>query len=200
MGAEKPIEDLVYYLSKMPGLGKRSARRVALHMIKNREAIMYPLAETIRNTADSIVICDSCGNIDSDHLCSVCSDEKRDDTILCIVEEVADLWAIERSRSFKGKYHILGGVLSAIDGVTPEDLAIDKLLHNLKKKSILEVIIATSATVDGQTTAHYVMGQIRELDPNITISRIAHGIPIGGELDYLDDGTLGTALNSRQPF
>ena len=200
MDTEKPIEELVYLLSKLPGLGRRSARRMALHMIKNREAIMYPLADTIRNTADSIVVCEVCHTIDSVSPCSVCSSPKRDAHIICVVEEVSDLWAIERSNSFKGKYHVLGGVLSAIDGVGPDDLNVSSLLKRLDLEPIHEVVLATSATVDGQTTAHYVTGQIKSLKPDISITRISHGVPIGGELDFLDDGTLGTALSARQPF
>ena len=173
---------------------------MALHMIKNREAIMYPLSDTIKNTADSIVVCEVCHTIDSTSPCSICSSPKRDENIICIVEEVSDLWAIERSNSFKGRYHVLGGVLSAIDGVGPDDLNVTSLLKRLESEPIQEVVLATSATVDGQTTAHYVTGQIKAVKSDIIITRISHGVPIGGELDYLDDGTLGAALNARQPF
>lgn len=198
--AEQPIEELVYLLSKLPGMGKRSARRVVLHMIKHREQIMYPLADTIKKTADNIHLCELCHNIDTISPCGICTNEARDHQLLCVVEEVSDLWAIERSNSFKGIYHVLGGVLSGIDGIGPEDLTIAGLLQRVQQASIKELVLATGTTVDGQTTAHYITNRIRELSSDIVITRIAQGIPIGGELDYLDDGTLGTALSARRPF
>lgn len=190
------IDDLIKLISKLPGLGPRSARRAALHLIKNKENLMRPLAASIEKTADNIVTCTTCGNVDTHSPCKVCTDDKRDKKTLCVVEEVADLWAIERSGNYSGQYHVLGGVLSAIDGVRAEDLN----LANFRQRceGIDEVIIATNATALGQTTAHYLTDLLDGLDVKIT--RLAQGIPIGGELDYLDDGTLGTALKSRLDF
>ncbi len=192
------IETLIHFLSKLPGLGKRSARRAVLHLIKNKQSLMLPLVESMANASESIRICSSCGNIDSIDPCGICTDAKRISEQICVVEEVSDLWAIERSNIFKGTYHVLGGTLSAVDGRGPEDLNIDKLIQKAGNENVSEVILATNATVDGQTTAHYITQRIKHLEVNI--SQIAHGIPIGGELDYLDDGTLGAALNSRRPF
>ena len=187
------IETLIKLISKLPGLGPRSARRAALHLIKNKHTIMLPLAQAIEDTAKNIVTCSECGNVDTKSPCHICSSENRDISTLCIVEEVVDLWAMERSGNYKGKYHVLGGVLSAIDGVRAEDLN----LKNLRERSAQaqEIIIATNATALGQTTAHYITELLDGLP--LKISRLAQGIPIGGELDYLDDGTLGTALKSR---
>lgn len=190
------IETLIQLISKLPGLGPRSARRAALHLIKNKDSLMRPLATTIEKTADNIVTCEVCGNVDTHSPCNICTDESRDSSQLCIVEEVADLWAIDRSGMYRGKYHVLGGVLSAMDGIRAEDLH----LANLKERcaDIKEVIIATNATALGQTTAHYITDMLE--DEDLKITRLAQGIPIGGELDYLDEGTLGTALQKRLPL
>lgn len=192
------IEKLIYLLSKLPGLGKRSARRAVLHLVKNRESLMNPLAETIASASESIKICQSCGNIDSVDPCGICTDARRADDVICVVEEVSDLWAIERSNIFRGTYHVLGGTLSAIDGRGPEELNIERLIQKTTNSNIREVILATNATVEGQTTAHYITERLKHL--NLEISQIAHGIPIGGELEFLDDGTLATALKARRSF
>ncbi|PIR34460.1 MAG: recombination protein RecR [Alphaproteobacteria bacterium CG11_big_fil_rev_8_21_14_0_20_44_7] len=188
------IETLIQLISKLPGLGPRSARRAALHLIKNKQTLMLPLAASIESTAESIVTCKVCGNVDTKSPCNICEDEKRDQKTLCVVEEVADLWALERSNMYKGKYHVLGGVLSAIDGVRAEDLHLSNLRGRCE--GLEEVIIATNATALGQTTAHYITDLLEGL--SLRITRLAQGVPIGGELDYLDEGTLGTALKSRR--
>ncbi len=190
-----PLELLIKQLSSLPGLGSRSARRIALHLLTNKEKLMFPLAKNLAHTADIMQICDSCGNLDEGEICKICRDPKRDRQTICIVAGVADLWAVERTRTYKGIYHVLGGVLSALDGVGPQDLAIESLLANINNNDINEVILALSATVDGQSTAHYIMDQIN--NPNIKITRLAHGMPVGGELDYMDDGTISTALRAR---
>lgn len=201
MNSENIIDNLTNLLSKLPGFGKRSARRAVLHMIKNKQNLMIPLADIIKETANSIVNCELCGNIDVKSPCNICCNPKRDKSVICIIEEVADLWAIERSNNYRGLYHVLGGVLSAIDGVTPEKLNIESLIHNINSNDIAEIIMATSATIDGQTTAYFLTNLINEnTDKNIKITRLAQGIPIGGEIDYLDDSTLGAAFNSRLPF
>lgn len=192
------IERLIYLLAKLPGLGPRSARRVALNLIKYREGLMYPLAEALRAVADSITSCVICNNLDSISPCTICNDSRKDKTTICIVEEVSDLWAIERSHIFSGVYHVLGGTLSALDGRGPNDLHLDGLVSRVSAGDVTEIILATNATVDGQTTAHYITELLKEYQ--VKISRLAHGIPMGGELDYLDDGTLGAALKARQPF
>ncbi len=196
MQQESDIEKLVYLISKLPGLGKRSARRAVLHLIKNKDALMSPLASMMQKAMDSIKICEQCGNIDSNNPCHICTDGRRMQDQICVVEEVSDLWAIERSNIFRGTYHVLGGTLSAIDGRGPEDLNIEKLVQKSSNENVREIILATNATVEGQTTAHYIMERLKDID--ISISQIAHGIPIGGELDYLDDGTLGAALKARK--
>ena len=190
------IEQLITYLAKLPGLGPRSARRAALHLLKRRDALLVPLAGALEAAAAAIEACDACGNLDSRNPCAICSDIARDNATLCVVEEVADLWALERSGAYRGRYHVLGGLLSPLDGIGPEDLSITSLVSRANEHSIQEVILAMSATVDGQTTAHYVADRLAECDTKI--SRLAHGIPVGGELDYLDDGTLSAALNSRR--
>ena len=184
-------------MAKLPGLGKRSAKRAVLYMLKNKESYMEQLADSIKKAAETTKICEECGNLDTSSPCDICTDEKRE-PIICVVEEVADLWAFERGNVFGGKYHVLGGVLSAVDGVGPADLNIDKLLERIEKENTEEVVIATNATVEGQTTAHYITERLKDL--GVKTSRIAHGIPIGGEMDYLDDGTLSAALKSRQSF
>jgi recombination protein RecR len=190
------IEQLITYLAKLPGLGPRSARRAALHLLKRRDGLLVPLAGALEAAAAAIEACDACGNLDSRNPCAICSDIARDNATLCVVEEVADLWALERSGAYRGRYHVLGGLLSPLDGIGPEDLSITGLVARAKESSVHEVILAMSATVDGQTTAHYVADRLAECDTKI--SRLAHGVPVGGELDYLDDGTLSAALNSRR--
>ena len=189
------LELLIRQLASLPGLGSRSARRIALHMLTNKEKLMLPLAKNLEHTADIMQICDSCGNLDEGEICKICRDPKRDRETVCVVAGVADLWAVERTRTYRGIYHVLGGVLSALDGVSPKDLAIEPLLANITNNNIKEVILALSATVDGQSTAHYIVDQIS--NPNIKITRLAHGMPVGGELDYMDDGTISTALRAR---
>jgi recombination protein RecR len=191
------IERLIQHLAKLPGLGPRSARRAALHLIKRREALLEPLASAMRAAADAIRVCARCGAIDTADPCAICTDPRRDASILCVVEDVADLWALDRTGSFKGRYHVLGGTLSALDGRGPEDLNVQALVARAGAAEVVEVILATSATVEGQTTAHYVADRLAGC--GVTVSRLAHGVPIGGELDYLDDGTLSTALKARRP-
>jgi len=195
---ESPLERLIHLLGKLPGLGPRSARRAALHMIKYRESVMQPLHQAMAQVAESIRVCNQCGNLDSQDPCAICASERRDNSIICVVEEVGDLWAIERSQIFSGRYIVLGGTLSALDGRGPSELNIAKLIEKAANPEVMEVILATNATVDGQTTAHYITEHLKDCD--VKVSRLAYGIPIGGELDYLDDGTLGAALRSRQPF
>ncbi len=192
------IERLINYLSKLPGLGPRSARRAALYLLKRREALLVPLLKALESAAESIKPCMKCGNLDSQDPCAICANPERDGSIICVVEEVADLWALERTLSFKGRYHILGGLLSALDGIGPEDLNIAALLARAEAPEVTEIILAMSATVDGQTTAHYVTDRLRGL--GVSITRLAHGVPVGGELDYLDDGTLSAALKARRPL
>lgn len=189
-----PIDTLSNLLSKLPGLGPRSARRAVLHLFKNKEKLFVPLIAALSQTLDAVKICEVCGNLDTSSPCHICSDGRRNHEQMCVVEEVADLWAIERSGLFKGVYHILGGTLSAMDGRGPDQLGIPKLIK--RAEAMKEVILATNATVDGQTTAFYITEQLKHL--NISVTRIAYGIPVGGELDYLDEGTLGAAFKSRQ--
>lgn len=191
------IERLIQLLARLPGLGPRSARRAVLMLIKRKESLMQPLATALADAAEKIRTCTRCGNLDTSEICSICTDQARDATTICVVEQVADLWALERTGVFRGRYHVLGGVLSAIDGIGPEDLNIGALLDRVGSDSpVKEVILATNLTVDGQTTAHYVTERLEE--SGVSVSRLAHGVPVGGELDYLDDGTLATALKSRQ--
>ncbi len=190
------IDRLIQLLAKLPGLGPRSARRASLHLIKHRDSLMTPLARALEAAAESIVPCGICGNLDTADPCAVCADPRRDNSVICVVEEVADLWALERTASFNGRYHVLGGVLSPLDGVGPEDLNIDRLVGRASSEEVKEIILATGATVDGQTTAHYVTDRLA--DCGVSISALAHGIPVGGELDYLDDGTLSAALKARR--
>lgn len=193
-----PIEQLIKRLSRLPGLGPRSARRAALHLINHRDGQMVPLAEDMLSVAHAIRQCTECGNLDMTSRCGICQDNTRDRKRLCIVEDVADLWAMERAAVFHGRYHVLGGVLSAIDGVGPDNLRLDYLVERTKTEQIEEVILALSATVDGQATAHYIADKMTGIDTRIT--RLAHGVPVGGELDYLDDGTLAQAMKARQQF
>lgn len=190
------LDNLINLLGKLPGLGKRSARRAVLHLVKHREGLLLPLADALDKTIRNIKVCESCGNVDDISPCRICVDVRRAADKICVIEDVADLWAIERSNIFSGIYHVLGGTLSALDGRRPEDLNIEKLVGKVANGEIQEVILATSATVEGQTTAHYIAEKLKE--SGVQISQIAHGIPIGGELDYLDDGTLGAALKARK--
>ncbi len=187
---------MIELVGKLPGLGPRSARRVVLHLLKRRETLLEPLAEALAEAAGKIAACETCGNYDTLNPCAVCRASGRDESVLCVVEDVPDLWALERGGAFRGRYHVLGGVLSALDGVGPEDLRIGQLVDRVKGGAIMEVILALNATVDGQTTAHYVADQLEPL--GVRVTRLAHGVPVGGELDHLDDGTLATALRARR--
>ena len=193
------IERLIQMLAKLPGLGPRSARRAALFLLKRRETLLEPLATALAAASQSVRTCGICGNLDASDPCSVCADGRRDRAVVCVVEDVADLWALERTASFRGSYHILGGTLSALDGRGPEDLNISTLVSRVSAGGVSEVILATSATVEGQTTAHYVTDRLEDLGGELRITRLAHGVPVGGELDYLDDGTLSAALKARLP-
>ena len=190
------IDRLIELLAKLPGLGPRSARRVALHLIKRPAQLMAPLADALSSAAQAISTCQICGNVDTVDPCGICADLERDASMICVVEDVADLWALERTGVFRGRYHVLGGTLSALDGVNPEDLNIAKLIGRASEPAVAEVILATNATVAGQTTAHYIMERLSAAA--VTVSRLAHGVPVGGELDYLDDGTLTAAMKSRR--
>ena len=190
------IDRLVQLFARLPGLGPRSARRVVLFLIKRRESLMLPLAQALDSAAQAMRICSICGNVDVTDPCSVCTDTRRDPSLICVVEDVADMWALERASVFSGRYHVLGGTLSALDGRGPEDLAIAGLVGRAEADEVKEIILATSATVEGQTTAHYVAERLE--DANVEISGLAHGVPVGGELDYLDDGTLSAALKARR--
>jgi recombination protein RecR len=191
------LETLMKQLAALPGLGRRSARRTALHLLLNKDAALEPLLSALQHARDSIVECDFCGSIDEVSPCTICTDDKRNDAMICVVENVSDIWAIERTQSYRGRYHVLGGVLSPLEGVSPEDLNIASLLMRLKSGGTEEVILAMGATVDGQTTAHYLADEISAMQGALSITRLAHGVPIGGELDYLDEGTISTALKSR---
>jgi len=193
--ASQEIEALASALARLPGLGPRSARRAVLWLIKRRETSLVQLAEALEGVRARLVECQTCGNVDTINPCAICADPRRDARALCVVEDVADLWALDRARLFTGRYHVLGGRLSALDGVGPEDLSIGKLLARLQAGGIDEVVLAMNATLEGQTTAHYISDRLASC--NIRISRLAHGIPIGGELDYLDDGTLHAAMRQR---
>lgn len=192
------IERLIQLLSKLPGLGPRSARRAALHLMKRRDSLLVPLSEAMALAGESIRACSVCGNLDSRDPCSVCADQSRDRSVICVVEDAGDLWALERTRAFRGTYHVLGGLLSALQGVGPDDLNIDTLAGRARDPAVREVILALNATVDGQTTAHVVTDRLAGAD--VSVSRLAHGVPVGGELDYLDDGTLTAALKARRPL
>jgi recombination protein RecR len=195
--AARALDDLIALLSKLPGLGPRSARRAALHLIKQRETLLRRLAVALTEAADQVQKCSACGNLDAADPCWICAALERDDRQICVVEEVDDLWALERSGMFRGRYHVLGGTLSAIDGYGPQDLGIDRLLVRVASGEVGEVILATSATVDGQTTGHYIADRLGAT--GVTVTRLAHGLPVGGELNYLDDGTLGAAFEARRP-
>ncbi|MBB5721016.1 recombination protein RecR [Loktanella ponticola] len=188
------LENLITLLAKLPGLGPRSARRAVLHLIKKRSLQLIPLAEAMHRVGATARECLNCGNIGTTDICDICDSEKRAIGQICVVEDVADLWAMERSQVFKGRYHVLGGTLSALDAVGPEELRIPKLIDRIKSEDVTEVILALAATIDGQTTAHYIADQL----PGITVTSLAQGVPVGGELDYLDDGTITAALNARR--
>ncbi|HYV89042.1 MAG TPA: recombination mediator RecR, partial [Candidatus Polarisedimenticolia bacterium] len=182
--ASGDLDRLIQLLARLPGLGPRSARRAALHLLKKRESLMQPLGEAIANAAVSVKNCGVCGNLDSTDPCTICRQPKRDPSIICVVTDVGDLWALERSVAFRGRYHVLGGSLSALDGVGPEQLNIASLIRRASDTTVKEIVLATGATVDGQTTAHYIADRLAELP--VTVTRLAHGLPVGGELDYLD--------------
>lgn len=190
------IEQLIKTISKLPSLGTRSARRIVLHMLKKRENIIPQLIQSLQDVYDNIKVCDICGNYDTQSPCAICCSNNRENNVLCVIQDISDLWALERGGLYKGKYHILGGVLSAIDGITPDDLNIDKLLTRVENDQITEIILALPATVDGQITMHYISSLLK--DKNIKVSTLAQGIPVGGELDYLDDGTIKLALDMRK--
>ena len=192
------IERLIQLLAKLPGLGPRSARRAALHLIKKKDQLLVPLAEAMDVAVESVVVCSTCGNIDTSDPCTICADPRRDQTVLVVVEDVSDLWALERAGVLNARYHVLGGVLSPLDGVGPDDLAIAALVRRVMAGGIAEVILAVNATVEGQTTAHYITDQLA--GASVKITRLAHGVPVGGELDYLDEGTLSAAIRQRTPF
>jgi len=194
--AGNDIEKLIRLMAKLPSLGGRSARRIVLHLIKKKEASLLPLIDAMQDVANNIKTCDICGNFDTTSPCSVCSSSARDDKVLCVVQDVADLWAMERVSQFKGKYHVLGGILSALEGVAPEDLNVENLIKRLSENEIKEVVLALPATVDGQITAHYLSSRIKDM--GIKVTTLAQGIPMGAELDYMDEGTLQLALNSRK--
>ena len=190
------IETLIRLFSRLPGFGTRSARRTVLYLIKRRESQLIPLEKAIQDVIDTVQVCPICGNLDSQSPCAVCADPRRDDSTICVVQDVADLWAIDRSGAFKGRYHVLGGLLSAIDGTGPEELRLPALEQRIRDNHTAELILALPATVDGQTTAHYIAERFKDLP--LKISSLAQGIPVGGELDYLDDGTIQTALRARR--
>ncbi len=192
----KDIDELISILARLPGLGPRSARRAVLTLIKKRGALMRPLAESMARVAETARECVNCGNIGTNDLCVICSDQRRATGELCVVEDVADLWAMERGGSFKGRYHVLGGTLSALDDVGPDDLRIPRLKERMRDEGITEVILALNATVDGQTTAHYIADELAGI--GVSLTSLAQGVPIGGELDYLDDGTISAALRARK--
>jgi recombination protein RecR len=196
--APTQLDNLIQLLAKLPGLGPRSARRAALFLIKRRESLMEPLALALADAARAVKPCSTCGNLDTVDPCALCRDPRRDAGTICVVEDVADLWAIERAHVFKGRYHVLGGTLSALDGIGPGELRIDTLIARVAEVPVREVILAMNATVEGQTTAHYIIDRLAGTDAQVT--RLAHGVPVGGELDYLEEGTLAAALAARAPM
>ncbi len=189
------IEALIEQMAKLPGLGPRSARRAVLHLIRKRAILLAPLARAMQTVADTARECVNCGNVGTADLCDICAQDSRANGELCVVEDVADLWAMERARVFKGRYHVLGGTLSALDAIGPDELRIPKLKERVATENIREVILALNATIDGQTTAHYIAEQ---LEAHVRLSSLAQGVPIGGELDYLDDGTISAAMRARK--
>ncbi|HEX3484105.1 MAG TPA: recombination mediator RecR [Micropepsaceae bacterium] len=196
--AGQEIERLIQLLAKLPGLGPRSARRAALALLKKRESLLEPLADAMAKAASALKQCSSCGNLDTTDPCALCRAPERETGIICVVEDVADLWALERAAVFRGRYHVLGGALSALDGVTPERLNLPRLLERVKSGAANEIILAMNATVEGQTTAHYLLDALEPL--GVKVTRLAHGVPVGGELDYLDEGTLSAAFKARRAF
>lgn len=196
------LQDLINMLAKLPGLGPRSAKRAVLHLLKDRHRNLMPLLDTLSKVSSTIKTCSVCGNIDVEDPCHICIDTTRDQTVLCIVEEVADLWALERSGSYRGTYYVLGGTLSALDARGPEEIRLPQLMEHCKKREgqLAEVILALNATVEGQTTSHYIAASFQEMDINIKISRPSVGLPLGGEYDYMDDGTIMSAFQARQKF
>jgi recombination protein RecR len=192
---DSSLENLIRRLGRLPGLGPRSARRAVLFLLKNRDRLMVPLARELHDIASTVRTCVDCGNLDTADMCHICRDDRRDKSRICVVEDVGDLWAMERAAVFRGRYHVLGGTLSALDGRGPDDLTIDRLVRRAQNDDVIEVILALSATVDGQTTAHYIAEKLAT--SNLDVTRLAHGVPVGGELDYLDDGTLAQALKAR---
>ena len=196
--ASQEIENLVQALAKLPGLGPRSARRAVLYLLKRPETAMKPILAAMERVDERLVSCGICGNVHTQDPCQICNDPRRDEKSLCVVEEVSDLWALDKSRLFPGKFHVLGGKLSALDGVRPEDIGIDKLIRRVDAGGIDEVVLAMNATLEGQTTAHYIAERLENFP--IRLSQLSHGIPVGGELDYLDEGTLAQALRARRPI
>ena len=195
--ASPQIDALTQALARLPGLGPRSARRAVLHLMKKRHGALEPLLAALSDVAEHLSTCSTCGNVDTSDPCSLCRDPRRDDRMLCVVEEVSDLWALDRSRLFPGRYHVLGGRLSALEGVRPEDLGIDSLVARVAAGGIDEVVLAMNATLEGQTTAHYLAERLDKFPVRLT--QLAHGLPVGGELDYLDEGTLAQAMRARRP-
>ena len=192
----KQVDNLTRRLARLPGLGPRSARRIVQHLLARRESLLLPLTQDLQHLADSLLVCSVCGNWDESSPCHLCLDAKRDRSIVCVVEQIADLWALERSACYRGQYHVLGGVLSALNGVGPDDLRLAKLEKRVKDDDIREVILATNLTLEGQTTAHYIAARLARF--GVKASRLARGVPVGGELDYMDEGTLSTAIEARQ--
>jgi len=197
MSSTKDIDDLIDLMAKLPGLGPRSARRAVLHLIRKRALYLIPLADTLQTVAQTARECLNCGNVGTADICDICQSEKRANGEMCVVEDVADLWAMERTMVFKGRYHVLGGTLSALDAIGPEELRIPKLIDRIENENISEVILALNATIDGQTTAHYISDQLSD---RVKVTSLAQGVPMGGELDYLDDGTISAALKARKSF
>jgi len=193
--AAPELDRLIKLLARLPGLGQRSARRAVLHLMKRRDQLLLPLADAMHAAAEAVRTCSRCGNLDTRDPCTVCADPARATGTICVVEDVGDLWAVERAGAHRGRYHVLGGTLSALDGRGPDDLAVDRLLARVPEEGVAEVILALSATVDGQTTAHYLQERLDDL--GVAVTRLAHGVPVGGELDHMDDGTLAAALKAR---
>jgi recombination protein RecR len=198
ISAGPEIERLIQLLARLPGLGPRSARRAALFLIKKRELLMAPLAAALQTAIEKISVCRICGNVDTQNPCTVCTDPRRDDSTIVVVADVADLWALERAHAINARYHVLGGILSPLDGVGPDDLSIAALMKRTSDPALKEIILALSATVEGQSTAHYITDLLH--GTKVKVTRLAHGVPVGGELDYLDEGTLAAAIRQRTPF